>query len=166
MRRTFRDRLLAGACIIGFSFAASAHAADSCASLEEMEAVEARVLQTELMVAALTCKQSSQYNAFVTQHKKELMSQGKMLKNYFARVHGRSHESKLNSFVTSLANQVSRRSMGKALPAYCSETAGLFQSIQSPKSSLKSIASSREYASLHGQKPCLQMAKATTTGVK
>lgn len=163
MRVATRLFLMAGVSAIALSHSHPVRASGSCATAVDMAVLEERTLQTELMVAALTCKQSKQYNEFVGKRKKELMANGKSLREYFSRLYGGKSESKLNAFITTLANQVSRRSMKKKLPDYCAESAVLFSNASNPKVSLASIASTREYAALHGQKPCQQLAKANTT---
>lgn len=158
MTLTLRRLLAASVSAYALVCAAPVSAAPVCASSSEIATLDARALQTELMVAALTCKQSKQYNAFVTARKKELASNATDLRGYFQRLHGSKSESRLNAFITSLANQVSRRSMGRPLPQYCAETAALFNAVSDPKKPLATIAAPRQYASAHGQKPCAQVA--------
>src|SRR6185312_10508055 len=63
-----RQRLLAGICLLAFTFAASGvadaakrkahHSATNCAQPSEISAIQATAIQQQLMVAALSCDQT------------------------------------------------------------------------------------------------------------
>jgi len=106
---------------LGMVFVASGDVlAAFCAKPSEKVALDVRVLQSELMVAALSCGQQEAYNRFVQRHRTELSSSGRALKSYFHRRYGSSGKYKLNRFVTQLANQASERSMQQGRGRYCS----------------------------------------------
>lgn len=98
----------------------SAVAAQTCLSDRERAAVQVRLLQTELMVATLSCRggdYTQRYNAFVSKFMPELNEHGKSLKTYFAREHGKAANARLDAFITRVANEFSLRSMNE--PDYC-----------------------------------------------
>lgn len=106
----------------------SAHAI--CASENEHSSITMRALQSELMVAALSCGLKDNYNNFITLHHDALREHGKMLKTYFKRHYAGKSEYQLNRFVTQLANQASRISLNKADSVYCRQAGLLFQFIE------------------------------------
>lgn len=93
-----------------------------------------RVMQTELMVAALSCRAvpgrdfTGQYNAFVKSHGDRLVGHGKVLTAYFKDRYGANDfRRQLDAFITALANDASRRSMNSA--TFCDESVQLFQEV-------------------------------------
>ena len=93
-----------------------------CVFAREEVALNARVLQTELMVAALACGEATRYNAFVTTFRREIAAQGSSLRRLFGRAYGSGGSRELNAFVTRLANDASIRSAGRL---YCTGAASL-----------------------------------------
>ncbi|MGZ9035323.1 MAG: hypothetical protein ACXW25_13085, partial [Rhodospirillales bacterium] len=116
--------------------------------------LNARVLQTELMVAALACGEQQRYNAFVNTFKSELTQRGRLLRAYFKRVHGPSGENRMNAFVTKLANDASQRT-ANGPDAYCTASAKLFNEVlaSSPRD-LSRIAARPEISGRHGHARC------------
>ena len=110
-----------------------AEAATKCATVKERTAMRVRVMQTELMVAALSCRAvpgrdfTGQYNAFVQRHGEKLVSNGRVLTSYFQTRYGEGYRKKLAAFITALANDASRRSMNSA--TFCDESVQLFQEV-------------------------------------
>jgi hypothetical protein len=89
----------------------------SALTAKEQEAVAFRRLQSELMVAALSCHDSrftDQYNIFVTRFRPALSDNARVLKTYFKRQHGPMATRRLDAFITGLANDASLASMGDA----------------------------------------------------
>lgn len=84
-----------------------------------------RALQTELMVAALTCQAKPEYKAFVTRFKKSLVRNGKALRGYYKLHYGAQSDQRLNTYVTQLANQTSQRTIN-ARGVYCEQAKDLF----------------------------------------
>ena len=111
--------------------AASAWAA--CYSPAEATAVHVRMLQSELMVAALACRESNpelgmidKYNRFVQLHSDGLVSHSRVLQSHFQTRYGAQHRRQMDTFVTALANDASKRSMTEK---FCDRAAGLFGEI-------------------------------------
>jgi hypothetical protein len=77
----------------------------------ELIAIQVRVLQSDLMIAALNCDLRDQYNQIVRLNDKELVTQGRNLKNLFSRRYGAAGERELNRFVTAIANDSSSRAV-------------------------------------------------------
>ncbi len=93
-------------------------------SPKEREAINFRLLQTELMVAALSCGRDdfkSKYNTFVVRFRPALRHNGRALRAIFRRAYGHNGKRRLDKYVTRLANEASVRSMENA--SFC-ETAG------------------------------------------
>ena len=94
-----------------------------------------RVMQTELMVAALSCRAvpgrdfTGQYNAFIKSHGERLVTHGQVLQSYFKSRYGADFRRPLDSFITALANDASRRSMNST--TFCDESVQLFQEVVS-----------------------------------
>lgn len=125
-----------------------------CAGSQELAALETRVLQTELMVGALTCGQSQQYNAFVREYKTDLVKYGRTIRSFFQRAYGGGGKRKLNTFVTKLANDSSQRS-NAARQGYCVLAAQLFdEASATPKRSIVELVDKPWIRSKHEFRPC------------
>lgn len=123
---------LATISIIGALIAAPlADAQARCLNARERNAVNVRIVQTELMVAALSCRAvpdrdfTNQYNAFVRKHGSGLVGNARILQAYFKARYGSEGQRQLDAFITELANDTSRRSMNS--PTFCNESVDLFQ---------------------------------------
>ena len=89
-------------------------------------AFHVRALQTELMVAALTCQARAHYNDFAVKFQDVLIKHGRALKSRFHLTHGKSKgEKKLNAYVTSLANKTSSRQISEG-EKYCARAMTTF----------------------------------------
>src|SRR5262249_47595745 len=106
----------------------------SCYGPAETTAIHVRMLQSELMVAALACRDSNpelgmieQYNSFIHRLGDRLISHSKVLQAYFQKHYGASSKKQLESFVTALANDASTRSM--TATHYCEGAADLFRNV-------------------------------------
>ena len=62
--------------------------ADPCTDPVAQTALNTRALQTELMVAALSCGNRIHYNAFVIKYQGDLVKHGRSLQSFFQRKHG------------------------------------------------------------------------------
>lgn len=136
--------------------AASALAASpkQCVSKTEKTALDTRVLQTELMVAALSCGQRDQYNAFVIAHKPHLQANGAALQKLFKRLHGAKGKSALNAFVTRLANEASQHSQ-EVKDTFCMTARQLFaETMTAPSNDLTVVTSQAWVHQRHGFTPC------------
>lgn len=110
------------------SLLASAHAAP-CADAEELEALRVRALQTELMVAALSCDSGPQYNQFIHDYSRDLKTHASGLRGYFERIYGPDGEMQMNRYITKLANDVSTRSGGNGKLNFCTEATTLSKEV-------------------------------------
>ena len=133
---------------------AQAQAIDTCALPAEQAALDTRVLQSELVVAALSCGSSSQYNGFVQKFESELVALGGIFRNYFARIYGPNGEDRMDQTVTRLANIAEVRSMGLG-PQYCDYEAQVFATLQSvAPAQLAAFAAENPYVGDHDIRPC------------
>jgi len=98
-------------------------AAGKCVSPAETVHVRARMLQTELMVAALSCNKSEAYNGFVTAFRPQLMKANDGLNGLFK---ARGGSNRMNQFITEIANQASQRSLAN-VPAFCQRADEMFK---------------------------------------
>lgn len=156
--RRRRSRSIIAGLVLGAGLAlaagSSAWAGPACATADDEVTLNARVLQTELMVAALACGEQHRYNAFVNAFKSELSQRGQSLRAYFKRVHGASGENRMNAFVTKLANDASQRT-ANGPGAYCGAAAKLFNEVlASPSRDLARIAARPELSGRHGYARC------------
>lgn len=107
--------------------------AGSCYTGPEVRASQVRQLQTELMVATLSCAGYPQlglrerYTAFVHKFGGSLNDNAKVLRGHFQRNHGRDHARRFDAYITSLANQASLRSFDE--PSYCQSMLGMFEAL-------------------------------------
>lgn len=112
------------ASVFGATIAASAatiaHAATCSPTMDKLP-FQVRALQTQLMVAALTCDARSEYNAFIQKFQGVLSRNGRALDAQFRRLHGAGSERVLNRFVTELANDSSQDSI-RNRDAFCAES--------------------------------------------
>lgn len=156
-KEAWRRILIAGLVLVAGAIVAPGMAsakAGVCAKSQELAALEARVLQTELMVGALTCGQSQRYNDFVNSYKGELVKYGKTIRSLFRRAYGGGAKRKLNTFVTKLANDSSQRS-NSARQGYCVLATQLFDEASvSPKRSMIELVDKPWIRSKHGFRPC------------
>lgn len=121
--KTFSRRisaLLCAAAIAGTTLTGAGAAQAACATGVEAGTVakSVRTLQSDMMVAALSCEQRDLYNGFVTRYRQDLVRNGKALKLHFKRAHSGGHSQALNSFVTELANDAAIRH-ARTGSAYC-----------------------------------------------
>lgn len=114
-----------------------------------------RALQSELMVAALSCSQSRHYNWFAKTYDNQLKNYGTRIMNFFGR-HGAKEKSEkmLNDFVTKMANRASRASLGRSQQQYCSEVASLYGALQKGQFQRVEALANRYYASWHRVPMC------------
>jgi hypothetical protein len=102
----------------------------ACYTPGEATAVHMRMLQSELMVAALACRDSNpelgmitKYNAFVNRHSTGLVTQSRVLERHFDRHYGPQAKRRMDVLLTALANDASKRSM---TADFCGGAASLF----------------------------------------
>ncbi len=130
MGRTFKLGLCALA-VTGF-YASGAEARhhgavpSRCANPSEVSAIQTASVQQELMVAALTCNQIANFNAFQTNFGPELRSSDSTLMRMFVRLYGGSKgQAEYHAFKTRLANNSEMRSI-HGNQQYCAVTGQVF----------------------------------------
>jgi hypothetical protein len=132
-----RSKLAAAVAVLsvlaGPAGAATTAIPKACPTVAERDAERLRHLQTELMVAALKCRNNPQasltepYNAFVRKYSDVLVVQSNVLQGYFKRQYGAAYLKKFDTYITQLANEVSRRS--QTTPQYCQSVRPLLASV-------------------------------------
>ncbi|MGB8273988.1 MAG: hypothetical protein WCF16_01820 [Alphaproteobacteria bacterium] len=155
-RRSTRAVAAAAAAVLALMDVASAA---TCALADEKIALDTRTLQSELIVAALSCNEKARYGAFVKKFEQVLVANGDSLRQYFRRAYGAAGETHMNRLVTVLANGASARSMGQNNSVYCANEAALFTQVLalSPQE-LPVFVARLTFADDHGITPCTQQA--------
>ena len=121
--------LRGGALFLAIIFIATSALAYPCAKPEEMDAIRVRALQTELMMAGLSCNGKKHYNRFVKQNRSELKHYAKSLRGYFERNFSGNAETEMDAFITKLANDSSKRSLKNGAKSFCSDANTLFKTV-------------------------------------
>lgn len=130
-------------------------AAATCAMEKEKAALDVRALQTQLMVAALSCGEQQRYNTFMKKFGSQLSEQGNGLKRYFSRVYHGNEEQAQNSFVTQLANVSSELSLEADETVFCNTASKLFDDVIGAKpTEMPKLALNAGVDSLHGIDAC------------
>jgi len=103
-----------------------------CAKPDEVTAIQASVIQQQLMVAALTCNQITSFNAFQTGFGTELRGSDGVMEKMFKRIYGTGDgEAAYHAFKTRMANDSSIRSIHDNAN-YCKEAETVFAAALSP----------------------------------
>ena len=109
-------------------------------------AMQVRMLQTELMVAALSCEAKGQYNAFVRKFSGQLAENGRQLRDHFNKTYGSKAGTRLDAFVTHLANTASAISIRNS-QTFCPNLRAIFRkALDEPDSRLSALAAERARA--------------------
>lgn len=147
---------LAAASTVALIGAATAEAKVTCVNPKEEAALQTRVVQTELMVAALLCHATPRYNDFVTAHQKELMRAHEALRALFKRFYGAQGGTELNTFITRLANDSSKRST-HGITAFCNQAAALYDGAAAlgEEMTLATFVAVQPVAQMHGFAVCV-----------
>jgi hypothetical protein len=125
-----------------------APATPDCVKDKVLTALQMRMMQTELVVGALSCQMTPRYNDFVTAYKVELMTAHRTLLKWFAR------ESKMEDYKSKTANEVSQRSLAN-LTEFCAYTTALYDKLLgTEKPSLAAFVSTEPVAAHHGFEVC------------
>ena len=128
------------------SVLASGAVAREGASSPVVAAMQVRMLQTELMVAALSCEARSQYNAFVRKFSRQLADNGRLLREHFRKTYGAKAGTRLDAFVTRLANAASTISIRNSR-TFCPNLQAIFRkALNNPDSRLSVLAAERAVA--------------------
>ncbi|WP_439598616.1 hypothetical protein [Falsiroseomonas sp.] len=141
MRRKFSVRLLLAGAAVAIGGPAIAQ---SCVQSNERTAFELRALQSQLMVAAITCQRDSDYNAFVRKFQGELGGAYNTIRAHYRRTQGAQGQRALDGYITLLANEQSQDGIRQG-SRFCQNITPLFQVAlaQSSASSLVDISLER-----------------------
>jgi hypothetical protein len=120
--------------------------AAACATPSEASALKTAVMQQELMVAALQCRESAAYNRFVNTYRPELQTSDSSLKAFFVRRGGEHGEAGYDAFKTKAAN-LSALENARDARAFCADARSLFQAALAHRGSLMSFVDQRALAS-------------------
>ncbi|WP_424134171.1 hypothetical protein [Roseomonas chloroacetimidivorans] len=145
--------LAAGLAVV---LAATPTMAQTCIQPADKAAFDARALQSQLMVAALLCKQDDRYNAFVRQYQGELAGAWRGLSSYYRRANGAVGQRTLDNYVTELAN-VQQMDSGRQGSHFCTNVAPLFDAaMAAPKTTegLATVAVQNGLSNPHGRSEC------------
>lgn len=95
---------------------------------KDRAALRVRVLQSDMMVAALSCDLRDSYNVAVRRFQAELVLHGRNLRAYFDRTHNGKGQRALDRFVTAMANQASSRAVVLG-DGYCTAAANMMHQV-------------------------------------
>ena len=136
--------------------AATPALAQSCLRPAEKVAFDVRSLQSQLMVAALICKQDAQYNTFVQQYQGQLAGAWSGMSTYYRRANGAVGARTLDNYVTEMAN-IQQMDGSRQGTAFCANVASLFSAaLAAPKSpeALAQLAIANNLSNPHGRSEC------------
>lgn len=137
----------AAALVVGPAVAAKKKA-DPCIKDKVLASFQMRMLQTELVVGALSCKLTPRYNEFVGAYRDELMGAHRVLLRHFGR------ESRLEDYKSKTANEASQRSLAN-ITEFCLYTSALYDKLLGPeRPKLMAFVGGEPVASRHGQNAC------------
>lgn len=122
VRSRLKSRFLATVCAATMFLSATAVQAQQCLDESAHRVFALRSLQSEMMVAALSCNLSDRYNLMVTRYAADLAANGAALAQHFNRIRATSAVSTLDAFVTELANDASRAGL-EDRRGFCSRAA-------------------------------------------
>ena len=123
-------RFLAPLLAASLAFSQAAWAVSDCVQPQDRAAFEVEGLKSQLMVAALACKEQPQYNAFMGRYRPNIASQEAGLNGYFKRVYGRKYEKSYDDYISNLAN-VQEEDGLKAGNQFCFIISDMFDEVMS-----------------------------------
>ena len=119
-----------------------------CVKDKVLTALQMRMMQTELVVGALSCQMTPRYNDFVNAYKVDLMTAHHALLKFFGR------EAKMEDYKSKTANEVSQRSLAN-IGEFCSYTTALYDKLLGPvKPDLATFVATEPVAAHHGFDVC------------
>lgn len=137
-------RILLSATVAAGLLTSHIASAQSCARPADMSAFDVAGLKSQLMVTAITCEATERYNAFIVQHRRDLVAQEKVLTAYFSRNFGRRAQAQHDDYTTSLANSQSQNGL-KSGTSFCNQNIAMFDEVMKLHGAveLKDYASSK-----------------------
>ncbi len=121
MRRLFMTLLFTG-CYGGLA------SAETCMQPVEQQAFHVIALKSSLMVGALSCSQSEQYDDFMTRFQPHVLAEQHVVDKYFRRAAGLAGQVQEDDYVTLLANTQSQAGIAQG-PGFCRAAAAAFQQV-------------------------------------
>jgi hypothetical protein len=100
--------------------------AQACIRPAERTAVDFRAVQSQLMVAAIACGRTEDYNAFVRRHQAELGAAHRTVFGVFRRAHAAQAQRQYDQYITNLANAQSQEGIRQG-SHFCRDVGALFQ---------------------------------------
>jgi hypothetical protein len=128
-----------------------------CIKSYEKVFFDLKALQSSMMVAALSCNLTPEYNSFMKKYSRLLNESGSRVKKYFIKAHGNEkYKSHLNRFSTKLANSSTTVSMHQAPDAYCNLSKYYLQSlVNTPdKDAIYRVLGINSYENIHKMNIC------------
>ena len=116
-----------------------------CATPADIAALKTAVMQQELMVAALQCREAGAYNRFVIDYRGELQASDATLKAFFARRGGKHGEAGYDTFKTKAAN-LSALAQARNTRSFCADAHALFVAASAHRGSLMSFVEAQTAA--------------------
>ena len=120
-----------------------------CATPADIAALKTAVMQQELMVAALQCREAGAYNRFVIDYRGELQASDATLKAFFARRGGKHGEAGYDTFKTKAAN-LSALAQARNTRSFCADAHALFVAASAHRGSLMSFVEAQTAATSIG----------------
>jgi hypothetical protein len=125
------------------STAASA-ASTACLSSGEQSAFNVGSLKSALSVLAVACSDEDDYNAFVIQHRRQLVAEDGVVNGYFKRTYGKSAQPRYDTYITLLANEQSEIGQHQGSD-YCPRLKLIFPEVMAvPSASLAQYAAAKD----------------------
>lgn len=118
--------------------------AQPCVQPPEQVAFNIISLKSALMVGALSCNETQQYNAFMKAFQPYILSEQTVMDSYFGRSGGLASQMQEDDYVTALANNQSQASIALG-PKYCALSALTFSTVLA----LKSDAALAQFTTTH-----------------
>ncbi len=125
-----------------------------CVTTQEMAALDGRVLESDLLVGALSCGQSEPYNAFMQKFRPVMSERARTVQAMFQRFYGKGSNREFDAFVTRLGNDSALRSIKMQLD-FCQLTMDVFvEGEVTPANAYDVLLSKPAFAGRHGYAAC------------
>lgn len=124
-----------------------------CANPDEKQALDTRTIQSQLMVAALSCNLKPEYDAMIIKFNDELKNNAKHLKSYFGHTHPKNSDHEMNRFITFLANESSNVSLKVNSARFCNWARNIFSKTRSA-GKLSEITGNLPLTNIHKIQAC------------
>lgn len=133
---------------------AAATKAKPCVTSQEMAALDGRVLESDLLVGALSCGQSEPYNSFMQKFRPVMTERARTVQAMFQRFYGKGSSREFDAFITRLGNDSALRSIQMQLD-FCRLTMDVFEEGEvTPANAYDVLLSKPAFAGRHGYATC------------